>query len=274
MKITNKHKLPESIYNVISKVRKPSEDRISVTELIDSPLIRRLRMEHWGELEEDASERLWALLGTSVHYALEKGTPLDAFGEERLEVMHSGIVISGQSDLYHNEGIEDYKVTSVYAFLLGMNPQWTAQLNVYKWLWEEQNYPVKTLKIHAILRDWMQSKALREPDYPPIPFITVDLPVWSHEDTEAYITERLDLHFDPEIRECTPEEKWARPTTYAVVKKGKKRAKRVLDSWEDAEKWIEENGDDKLNIEVRQGLNVRCESFCPVREFCPFMKGE
>ena len=48
MQITNSHNLPEALFNVISKIREPIEGRISVTELIDAPLIRHLRMKHWN----------------------------------------------------------------------------------------------------------------------------------------------------------------------------------------------------------------------------------
>ncbi len=270
MKITNKYNLPQAIYNTISKVWSPSEERISVISLIGSPLVRRLTIDHWDELEEDASERLWALLGASVHYALEKGSPPDGLEEEHMRISHNGIVISGKSDLYINEGIDDYKVTSVYAFLLGLKPEWTRQQNVYKWMWETQGFPVKTLKIQAILRDWQKGKALTDPDYPEIPFQTVNLPVWSHEKIEGYINDRINLHLNHAYDECTPEEKWTRPTMYAVMKGSNKRASRVLDTREGAEQWI---GDQKgFTIVERLGKDVKCEDYCLVKKFCPYIK--
>jgi len=270
MRINNKHNLPEALFNVINKTRKPMENRISVTELIDAPLIRKLKLLHWDNLEEDASERLWALLGQSVHYALEKGTPPDALAEERLEVKIGDITLSGQADLYQNGEISDWKTTSTYAFLLGMKESWTTQLNVYAYLYRSIGFEVTALKIHAILRDWIRSKALYDPDYPQIPFITVDVPVWSDEKVKKYIDERIGLHFHTPPEKCTDEERWMRKTTYAVMKKGGKRAKRVLDSYEEAEAWMGEAKD--LSIEVRKGEDIRCTGYCLVRNVCPYLK--
>jgi len=58
MRITNKYGLPEAIVNAVQQ-RKASDGRISVTSLIDSPQIRQLVLDHWDELEDDASDRLW-----------------------------------------------------------------------------------------------------------------------------------------------------------------------------------------------------------------------
>lgn len=268
MRLTNMYDLPETMLNVMGQFRKPQEKRISVTELIGPPLIRQLRMKHWDELEEDASDRLWALLGQSVHYALEKGTPLDALAEERLEVKVDGITLSGQADLYQDGEVSDWKTTSCYSFILGMKDSWTTQLQAYAFLYRSIGFPVTSLKIHAILRDWMKSKAMREPDYPQIPFITVDVPVWSEEKVRQYIDERIRLHFHTPPEKCSDEERWMRPTTYAVMKGSNKRAARVLDTMEEAEAWI---GDQKgFSIVERQGKDVRCEGYCVVKNYCPY----
>ncbi len=269
MKITNKYNLPEALVNVITKdIRQPKEGEMHVTGVINAPLVRKLTIEHWNEIEEDVIDRLWALLGTSVHYILEEGTPDNAFGEEELTANIGGITIIGKSDVYHNKGIEDWKVTSVYSFLLGMKPEWVAQLNVYKWLWEENGFSIESLKINAILRDWLKSKTLTNSDYPPIPFNSVKIPLWKHDFTVKYILNRIVLHTQDPPPECTPEEKWTRPTTYAVIRKGQIRAKRVLSSPEEAKEWIGEQKD--LFVEERKGRNVKCEEYCNVSKFCEY----
>jgi len=271
MKLLNSYGLPESLISAMCRFRKPREDKISVTELVGSALVRHLKMKHWEEIEEDANDRLWALLGTSLHYVLLNGTPENAFGEERLEAKFNGITITGQSDLYHEKEVTDWKTTSVYSFLLGIKPEWVAQLNLYKWLWEKNSFEVNSLKIHAILRDWMKSKTLANPDYPKIPFIAVKIPIWTLKDTEEYIGTRIKLHQTMPPPECTPKEKWTRPTTYAVMKKGQIRAKRVLDNLKEAEGWIGEQKD--IFVDERKGLNVKCEEYCNVSKFCKYANG-
>ncbi|TET08487.1 MAG: hypothetical protein E3J83_03310 [Candidatus Atribacteria bacterium] len=241
MKLSNVHNIPQAMVNALSDFQEPKKDILRVSELIGAPKQKKLRIKYWAFIEEDVSERLWSLLGQSVHYILEKGAPENAFKEERLMYKIDGVVISGQSDLWCNEEIGDYKTTSVFSFLLGIKPDWVAQLNVYKWLWEKNGFKTKSLKIHAILRDWIRSKAMLEPKYPQIPFITVDIPMWTMEETEKYIRRRIALHKLPIAPLCTEEEKWTRPTTYAITEKGAKRARRVCTTLAEAKMWMKDN---------------------------------
>ena len=70
---------------------------------------------------------------------------------------------------------------------------------------------------------------------------------------------------------CSSEEMWAKPDTFAIKEKGKARAKRVLNSEEEAREYI---GDNKnLAIEFRKGERTRCEGYCAVSEYCDQFKG-
>ena len=94
------------------------------------------------------------------------------------------------------------------------------------------------------------------------------------------MAECISLHQDAEFANfnddplpiCTDVERWSRPTTYAAKKKTNKRALRVFDSMEDAETYLDSQGlaDSKEHeVEVRQGVHVRCEqNWCRVAEFC------
>ncbi len=277
MKLTNKHNLPEAIYNIMMRdIYQPTHSRMRVTELINAPLVKELTIKHWKGLTEDCSDGLWRLLGTSVHYILESGTPDDALGEERLNITIGDTTISGKSDLYHNEGIEDWKVTSVFSFLLGVKQDWIAQLNVYKWLWEKNGFPVKSLKINAILRDWQRSKAKFDPTYPQIPFLSLDVPMWNNAKITEYVFDRIAEHANKPAKECTDEQKWKRPTTYAVTKPQNKRATKVCSTKKEAEAYIkaknEEKPKDMYIIDIRQGLCAKCEDYCIVKNFCPYYK--
>jgi len=270
---TNRHKLPDAMYSLLSKSgRRPTRREYHVTQLIGSPLQRVLLMKHYDEITEDVSERLWALLGSSVHYVLLLGTPAEALAEENMSLRVDDAIVVGTSDLYQKANLEDYKVTSVFSFLLGDKPEWEAQLNVYGAMYLAMGFPVDALFINAILRDWQKSKSLRDPDYPKIPFQRVTIPMWNEDDARAYINDRVALHKQAEDTGnapcCTDEERWAKPTTYAVYKKGNKRAARVLTDREAAETWAELNLDCKFEIQERPGGYIRCESYCPVRQVC------
>ena len=74
MKLTNKLKIHHTIVDAIKNSdNHVTHGDISVTQLIDAPQIRMLKMKHKDELVEDASDKLWALLGTTMHTVLEMG---------------------------------------------------------------------------------------------------------------------------------------------------------------------------------------------------------
>lgn len=281
--ITNKFNIPKPIYDAVNKGYEPKENRFSVTDLIGPPLIRQLKLKHWKELKEDASERLWALLGQAVDKVVSENAT-GAVVQDKFEISVDGAVVVGKMDIWYPEWerIEDWKVTSVWSFLLGDKKDWEKQLNCYAWGKRKQfieqglDNRISKLVINAILRDWQKSKMLRDKDYPRIPFVSKEIPLWTFEEQEQYIKDQLEYHRMAEPEECTAEEKWEKPITYAVMKKGRKSALRVLDSEEKAQDWkadrggLEPKGSNNLSIETRLGECIRCENYCPVRMVCPY----
>ena len=75
---------------------------------------------------------------------------------------------------------------------------------------------------------------------------------------------------DDELPLCTPEERFNSGDKFAVMKKGRKTALRVLDSMEDAKYWMAANGGDY--IETRRGEDRKCQDYCSVCEFCNYYK--
>ena len=218
--ITNKHNLPDPIFRAVNREYKPNPDRFSVTDLIGPPLIRQLKLKHWEELTEDASERLWMLLGSAVDKVVSENAE-GAIVQQKFEIPVDGVVIVGKPDIYWpSDGyVEDWKVTSVWSFLLGDKKDWERQLNCYAWGIRKDGLDVNILTINAILRDWQKSKMLRDQDYPRIPFVSRDIPLWTFEEQEAYIKQQLEFHQMSEPQECSSEDKWEKPTTFAVMKK-------------------------------------------------------
>ena len=273
MKFTNNYNLPAPMVAAMSGGWKPKSESISVTSLIGPPRIRTLTIKHWDDLEDDVSNRLWALLGQGLHGVLaDFADKKEVFAEEGIKATVSGTVISGRPDLYDAGVISDYKITSVYSFLLGDKPEWERQLNVYAHMFRANDFPVTGLNIHAILRDFVESKAFTDPDYPKIPFAMVSVPLWSPGDCENYIKDQVRRHLDFPMDPCTDAEKWARSPTFAVSKVGGKRALRVLDTLREANQWGEkyhtEKPGVKLEIRERAGEFVRCNRYCLVRGVC------
>lgn len=280
MKYTNEMNLPEALVSAIvnDTYSKGSAD-ISVTQLIGPPKIRLLKKRHSDEITEDVTDHIWRLLGTNTHEIVERIKHPDALQEERLSVTVKGWKISGQADLYEDGVVTDFKVTSAWSCLNGVKPEWICQLNVYAELFRSAGFTVSKLQIIAFLRDWSKFKTGK--DYPKKQVAVLDVPLWGEFQAKTYIRDRVLMHqtaeplADDDIPECTPEERWDKPTTYAIVKEKNKRAWRVVDSMEEAEKLkaqIKEGSGDTYRIDMRPGEHVRCANYCSCNEFCHFYK--
>jgi len=269
MKLTNKYNLPGPLVSAIENDPYKKVGDISVTQLISPPRQRQLMIRHQDNITEDASERIWILLGRSVHAILERAATHDHLVEKRLTAEVLGWVVSGQPDLLEGDELTDWKVTSVYSFLLGEKPEWEAQLNCYKWLFEQNGFEVTKLQIVAILRDWTMSRLI-EPGYPLCAVMVVNVPIWEPMLIQSYIESRVRAHQaaellpDVNLVACLSEERWEKPTTYAVKKPTNKRARRVYLTMEDARAAVTEQEE----IVVRPGESVRCERYCKAMPFC------
>jgi hypothetical protein len=287
MKFTNKFNLPQTFVNVIHlPTYSKGKAHISATEIINSPSIVQLKKKHWDDIEQDASEMVWSLFGSAVHNILEHGKDDHHVVEERLHLEFEGWHISGAIDLQEVEQngtttISDYKVTGAWA-VMNEKDDWHRQLNIYGWMVEKvKKVPVGKLQIIAIIRDWSARDAASKEGYPQSPVATIDIPLWTFEEREAFITKRIydhgtalfEMETDGEMPDCTPEEMWEKKTSYALKKDGNVRAKSVHETLEDAEKALAKSEEtakknEKFAIEVRQGERTRCRSYCQVSPFC------
>jgi hypothetical protein len=281
MIITNNYGLPGPLVDAIKNDSYNSKADASVTELLKPLQAIVLGRIHKEEIVEDASDRIWSLLGQSVHSVLERHETSDRLQEERLFTKIHGWTISGQADLLEGDVLTDYKVTSVWSIIYG-HEDWEIQLNLLRYLFHVNGFTdIKKLQICAIIRDWQRSKALADKEYPQQPATLVQIPLWDIEKAEAWIKNRVmelqNAYMDPDnLPECGPEERWAKPDTYAVIKEGNKRAHRVFNTPEEADALKAELGA-KYIVEKRLGnQSVRCE-YCSAAAFCKqykTLKGE
>ena len=280
MRLTNKFELPEVFVNLMTRsTYTKGKAHLSVTELLNSPQIVQLKRKHWDELEEDVADKIFALFGTAMHSILEHGKTDGTIVEQRLHANIDGWDISGAIDLQEiqEEGIsiKDYKTTGAWA-VMNEKADWEQQLNLYAFLVEVvKGILVKDLAIVAIIRDWTRREALTKEGYPEAPIKVIPIRLWSFEDREQFVRDRITLHsnahLSTEIGEeyipCTPAEMWETETVYAIKKTGNVRAKSLHLTLEDAEQKLAELGKG-FELEVRKGERRRCKDYCPVNQFC------
>lgn len=299
--MTNNYNLPKALVRAISLDTHRADGDISTTQLLKNPREFWLTARHSEEIEEDAISKLWALFGTASHAIAERGECAESLVEEYLKAEFNGIKLTGSLDLYEDGILWDYKTVSVWGVLLldaQKKAQFIGQLNTYAYMLKKQGMEVKGLRILAIMRDWVSSKAKFDPSYPDFQAQVIEIPLFTEQQQLQYIFSRIERLMkykdvpDNELPECTEAYRWAKPSEYAVMKKGRKSAVRLFDSEKMANDYIVEKFsktekvissdepdynrvigtnikiDKNYSVEARKGdLFKRCE-YCSGRKFC------
>ena len=279
MKVTNVHGLPEALVKAVS-FRKHTPGRLSATTMLNGMKNIHLSDRHWDDLEEDVSERLWALFGKTGHSLLED-EGADEVTEEFLSYEMDGITVTGMVDNYNlrTGRISDYKFITVYKILKHDFEDWYKQGMIYAWLLRKNGFEAKTCRFIAIIKDHKRREAKHKESYPKIPLYVYDFDVTDHglAEIEEFIKGKIAEYkqfkdmTDDEIPPCTAKERWERPTTYAVMKPGNKRATRVTDTIAEADKIAADLGKGCF-VETRVGESVRCLDYCACADFCNFYR--
>jgi hypothetical protein len=292
MIITNRFNLPQPFVDAVSvdEYERGSAD-YTATELVRPVRILSYTRTHWDEIEEDASDRLWAMQGQSKHIVLQniaRKNPDRYLVEERFEteLPKSGRKVSGKIDLFDkiDRILYDWKESSVFKFILGDTKEWEQQANVCLYLMRMNDVDVRDLVNIALLKDWKIRKArtTKRDDYPKCAVNVLPLPMWTVGQAQDYILKRIKTYEDnrenPPV--CTKAERWQRDHTYAVMKRkgsGKPRAVPggLRDERDQAEAILRSriksaNPGEKFFIEERPTEPVRCLDFCSVWKWCDF----
>jgi hypothetical protein len=280
MIITNKMNLPEALVKAVTTRRHNNPGRLSATTLLNGTKQIVLADRYWDQLEDDVSDRFWAIFGTAVHALLEHEGEHD-FTEEFMSYDMNGITVTGRIDNYNMKTatVTDYKTASVWKVKFGDFHDWYRQGMIYSWLLIKNGFKVERCQFVAILKDHSKTDAKRDSGYPQGPLYVYEFLVTPQalDEIETFIAKRVADYkrnkelADDAIPPCSPEERWGKPTKYAVKKEGRKTAVRVLDSESAAQNMVAELG--KVHyVEIRPGESIRCQGYCSCSEFCNFYR--
>lgn len=281
MQFTNKFNLPDRVIRVINgkyKYKPPEINRLSVTDLIDDPLVRILYITHHDLIIRDYSDMLTMVQGTSLHDRYEMVATDDEDVEHKLEDAVNDMIVVGKADSYFDETVLDVKQTGCYGPKYRID-KWTKQLNVYAWQKRKRAgmEPVKKLLIDVWYRDWKQNKVYYK-DYPPIPFEVIELELWPFDKQDEYVRSQVQKHKDHPVfdtleqytRPCSDKQRGIRWEAYKNKNKTPTKVgdtnKEVLDFTLDYKQ--------KCNWIIKQSEPVFCNLFCKSRSVCPFSKEE
>lgn len=272
MKITNKLGLPSAFVNIANEQREYKDKHYSVTTILKPTRMILLDRRYNDEIEQDVSDMIWAIWGTAVHHVLEQADDKN-MTEFRLEQhIKDGYYLTGQIDLYNNDtcAIEDYKTASVWKVIYKDFDDWDKQGLMYAWLLISNGIHVEEIKFHALLKDWSASKARYDSNYPEHSIYTHTIKVTTQalQTIREYIYARFDEiitnETNKELPLCTPEERWATPTKYAHMRKGRKSAIKLYDEYPNITL-----GKDEY-IDIREGEDKRCMEYCNVCKKCDY----
>lgn len=284
----NSKNLPEWLVEVVGKTRNqysPGEETdYSATSLIVPPMIYALEKKY--QPEDDVNDALSAFLGTAMHDKIEehlKDNPRYLVEKRYYKKIHvpdsptkKDFVVSAQIDLYDKETktLSDHKLSKMYSFQ-HEKEEYEIQLNIQAWLLRDQGYDPQYLRINGFAKDWGATSVGRSKDYPESMYIPVSFPLWEDEDVEAYIRNSILEKEYAKLGQmiiCTDKQRWARPASYKVKRKGRKTAIRCFDTQVAAEEYIRnmKKPTGKEYVEYVPGEDVRCKHYCKVNKYCNY----
>lgn len=279
MKYTNKHNFPSYIQEWLENDSYDyDKNTISATRLLQPAKVYALTEQNSEKLEIDISDIIASRYGTAIHDSFEKVKLSNCIQEQRLKTKIEGKTLTGKFDILHKVNntlyeLIDIKSTSVWSYIYGSKEEdYIKQLSIYRFLAERNGIDVvEKAKIILVFTDWSSSKARNDSSYPQTRIAEKEITLWSTEQTEKWILERIELFKqtlslkEKDMPECTDEELWATPDTFAVMKEGRKTAVRVFNNEFEAQKLA--CSEQKYFIERRKGQVKRCK-YCLVSGFC------
>ena len=290
MKITNKLNLPQPFVDAVTREYQYKDKQYSVTALLKGSCQTVLERRFHDVIEQDVADMIWLIFGTSVHSVLENAQETETqLKENKLVIDVGDYKLSGIFDLYDEatKTVTDYKTATVWKVIYNDWEDYRKQLLMYAWMLRKIGFECDKGEIVAMLKDHSKTKAKIDSDYPPYPVHKVSFKFNDKDfkDIEQFIIDKFkEIAIAEEtetemLKPCSSEERWETPTKYAVMKKGRKTALRVVESEQEAKEYMEWKGVTEKDhyIEERKGECKKCNEYCNVNIYCPFyrkMKGE
>jgi hypothetical protein len=247
----------------------------SVTELVKPAYQFHLLEQHGDDLEIEAEDMMSRLIGQAFHKFAEdanKGKP-NVITERRLSMDIDEHLITGGIDHYEDGVISDYKTITCGGYNERSQAEWSFQLNCYALMHQRAGIPVEKLEVDVVLHDWTKMKSLGH-EYPPAKSFVVPVDIWPEDRVISKCRKaiaRIKQARAGQIEDCTPHEKWQKPSTHAVWREGNSRATKVFDDPADASEDADRRNaasNDHHYVESRPGEPVRC-GYCDARKVCP-----
>lgn len=306
MRITNLRQLPEAVYRaILNDPYSPGSAAYTPSSLLRPVKIAALNREHHHEMEGDALDRIYAFEGQVIHAVLERIDMPGARKEERVQAMFDSFLVSGAFDLYlpvdiprlidkdtpgpdiaYPAGtIVDFKRVKAFSYVFSKGQpkeEHVAQVNILAELLRRNGELVTNGRLVLLFRDWDPADAKKNADYPQLPYVEVNVPLWSAAEVTDFVRRRIMSHEvakglpADDVPECSPSERWEKPEKFAIMKDGRASAVRVLNSRFEADLHMQTKGLSPGNHSIvrRPGESVRCRNWCSAAAWCHYGKAQ
>ena len=289
MRITNKLGLPQPFVDAATSEYAYKPKRYSVTAVLKGTREAILQRRHDDEIEQDASDMVWAIFGTAVHSILENAQETASqIKENKLVVeMPNGYELSGIFDLYDDatKTVTDYKTASVWKVQFGDFSDWRRQVLAYCWMLRRIGFDASRGEVVALLKDHSKAQAAigKHPEHP-VKRISWEFGPRDFDEIGQYLVgkfaqiEACEQLPDDQLPLCSDAERWSRGEAYAVMKKGVQKARKLFKAEEygeaaeyKAREFAAVNGGG-LYVEHRPGEDAKCIGYCSAAPFCGYWR--
>lgn len=219
--------------------------------------------------------RINPCLSQLAEYEKQSIEVLPIYLEQRAEKQVGDFTVSGKFDLVIDGVVEDIKNTSVYTYIYKTKDKdYQLQGSIYKWL-NPDIITADYMLIQYFFSDWSKSGKLQNPkNYPPAEQIAYKIPLLSYQETEAYVTKKVNdiRHYwdkpESEIPQCTDEELWRSATVWKYYKNPKStgRSTKNFDTMPEAYARLAADGNVGKVVEYT-GQAKAC-LYCPAFPIC------
>ena len=215
-----------------------------------------------------------AINNIRINPAYVKPGEMPIYVEQRVEKEIIDFIISGKYDLVLDGVLNDYKSTSVWAYIFDSNADsYIKQGSIYKWL-SPDKITSDYININYIFTDWSAAKAREKKDYPQFKVLTKKYPLWSIEETKNWIMNKIEAYKalidtpQEELPECTDEELWATEETFKYYKNPNKLDRSTKNFKTMNEALIRKSADGDVGIIKTIPGEVKACRYCPVVSIC------
>lgn len=284
-----------ALLNPIKKVILSRRIAESLTKVQDLESLVPSRM---GTAIHDSIEKAW--LNNKIKDTLiELGTPekvisnilinpkkedlsentIPIYMEQRTNKEILGYIVTGKYDFVENGVLEDFKSTSVFAWINKSNAEkFRLQGSIYKWL----NPNIITedyMYVRYIFTDWSKSEAMKDKNYPQNRILSEKYNLLSIRETEEFIKnillriEKYKNSSEEDIPPCSKEDLWQKDSIFKYYKNPDKltRSTKNFNTYAEAHDRYLDDGSVGIVREVK-GEIKRC-NYCNAMSICKQAQG-